>query len=44
MNIFLTLTLFVIAAVSMRMENGLPGSGMAYNNSLGIICCFENSY
>ena len=44
MKVILTLALFVIAAVSMRMENGLPGSGVAYNNSLGIICCFENSY
>ena len=44
MKVILNLSLFVIAAVSMRMENRLPGSGMAYNNSLGIICCFENSY
>ena len=38
MKIFVTSALFVIAVVSIKIENefglGLPGSGMAYNNFL----------
>ena len=51
MKIFVALTFLVIAAVTAKdlrieIEPGLrhPGSGMALNNFLGIICLFPCNY